>query len=274
MGKTGDEGVQPGGIRIGGEQGCSHIGAEGKPLGGSHSPLDADGHVLLRGNVAPPYLIEGLGAVVGPEDIEVEIVTSRAVAHLESPAHALVLRLSGKGIRGVVIDGVAQRTIESTHAQSLRIILQPDAVERGVHDVGAEGHGALPEVATPILVGRRQAEGHVGIVPVEPVVGEVEGKGHGNTIHTDVQVDIDAIAHGRSIACAIGGVAIRVLRAHGTRDDEGVALGYGGDGVERKRLGRHVVGHGDHRNENHHIVSAEESAHTAECRYHTRTRIN
>ena len=146
-----------------------------------------------------PLLIEGFRTVVGAEDIEVDVVATRAITCLEAPAHTFVLRLAREGIGGVVIDGSTQDAIEGSCTNLRRVVLQSYAIERGVHDIGTEGHRTLTEVTAPVLVSWRQMEGQVGIVPVQPVVGEIEGKGHGDTIYADIQVGINAIAHGGGI---------------------------------------------------------------------------
>ena len=107
-------------------------------------------------------------------------------------------------------------------------------------------------------------------VPVQTIIREVEGKGHGNTINADVQVGINAVAKRLGIARPCRGIAVRILRTNGTRDDEGVALGDSGDGIERQRLRRHVCRQGGEYQEYHQICSVKVSTHYARMSF-TRT---
>jgi hypothetical protein len=60
----------------------------------------------------------------------------------------------------------------------------------------------LAEVATPVFVGRRHAEREMGIVPIKGTIVEIDAQGHGNTIHTDIQVGVYVIAPRRAITRA------------------------------------------------------------------------
>ena len=131
----------------------------------------------------------------------------------------------------------------------------------------------MAEVAAPVAIGRCKAEGQMREVPVQTIISEVEGKWHGNTINADVQVSIYAVAHGLGIAIARRGIAVRVLRTYGTRDDERVALGNSGDGIERQRLRRHVCRQGGEHQEYHQICSVKVSTHYARVSLSAQVRV-
>ena len=177
---------------IGAEDAGCRIGGEVHPFEGGHASLETQHYVIVRRHLGKPPLVEGVQAVEGIEQIHVNVVLSCAIAGLHAPAHAPVLRRTGKRVGGVVVDGLAQASVERTSAPPLLvIILKSYSRERHVHHIAAHCHRVLTEITGPVLIGGMQREGKEGVVELEVVIHIVEREGHGKAIDVDVQVGID-----------------------------------------------------------------------------------
>ena len=229
------------GARISAEDAGGGIGREAHPAEGGDAALQAHDDVVLRRDAVAPALVEGVLLVVGIEHVEVQVVLAAAVAGLESPSHAAVLGRAGKGVGGVVVDGLAQASVEDAAAPALAVVvLESDSVERHVHHIVAHGDGALADVARPALVRRRQIEGDLRIVEVEIIVRIVERERHSKAIDADVQVGIDGVIQRRGVSRPAG-IVVGVLRAYRASYDQRVGISNLID-----VLGMHCSRHRDH----------------------------